>query len=67
MTKPSDTERRGWSVANWAKLRDIPRSTAYWMAKEGHIRTVTLPNGRKIVPVEAEEEFAAKLNEQSAA
>ncbi len=66
MTK-IESERKGWSIPNWAKLRDIPRSTAYWMVKEGYIRAVQLPNGRLIVTVEAEEDFAAKLAEQSAA
>jgi predicted site-specific integrase-resolvase len=67
MSNSTVIERRGYSLPNWAKRWDIPRSTAYWMAKEGHVKTVSLPNGRMIVTAEADEEFAASLEQKRAA
>jgi len=63
------TERAGWTIPNWGKRYDFPRSTAYALIKSGNGPRVTKIPGmnKSIITVEADAEWRAKLENAGAA
>ena len=62
------SERAGWTIPNWGKRYDFPRSTSYALIKSGNGPRVTkIPGMNKtIVTVEADAEWFARLSESAA-
>ena len=62
-------DRAGWTISNWAKRYDIPRSTAYALIKSGDGPRVTKIPGmnKSIVTIESDVEWRDRLNQGNAA
>lgn len=60
-------ERAGWTIPNWGRRYDLPRSTSYFVIKSGKgPRTTKIPGTNKtIVTVEADAEWRKQMEEGS--
>ena len=63
------TDRAGWRIPEWGARYGLSRSTAYKLIKEGNGPRVARVPGvdKSIITVEADAEWRAKLDNQTAA
>ena len=64
MTSPTMTDREFVGVVQLCERFGITRSSMYKLLDDGRIRSVRL-GGRRIVPVEEADRFAAELRKQA--